>query len=667
MKFQPRFPLRVALLLAVLSHAWATPPATPRNLLSGAPEKHELGRDVPAVQAALLPPGQWHPFPRAAERAAWTGLPADLRQGILAAGEAALVGPWASLRATGYLAYVRTGDRVANQGPRIERRQRLIKLVLAECVEGQGRFLDEIADGIWATCEETYWGYSAHVFMQRAGSGLPDVTEPTVDLGVGETGAMLAWTSYLLGPQLDDVSPLLRKRIRYECERRLLAPCFDRADFWWMSWDDQGHGINNWNPWIVSNWLSTALLLEEDPERRARHVEKGQRVLDNYLNTLPDDGGCDEGPGYWGRAGASLFDALSWMDSASAGRISIFDHPLIRNVGRYIMLAHINRDWFINFADARARNRTDGALIYRFGQAVHDPELAAFGAWVWQNGPAFEPGFDRSLGRVLPQLFVTAELNRQPADAPLPRDGWLPDLQVMIARDAGGTNRGLTLVAKGGHNAENHNHNDVGSYLAYLDGEPLIIDAGPEAYTGRTFSAERYQIWTMRSGWHNVPLINGAEQAPGREHAARDLHYASDDQAARFGLELADAYPAAAGITSWRRDYALVRGQSLRIHDTYTINQPSAPTELHHLTHRAVTVLRPGVLRLGPAPSAPTGRGAELSYDPKQLTVEIESREVTDATLRGIWGPEVHLIKLIEKSPAATGAHTIELRPIDAP
>ena len=84
--------------------------------------------------------------------------------------------------------------------------------------------------------EETYWGLPAHVGMQQAGTGLADAAEPTVDLFAGETAALLAWTSYLLGPGLDAVSPLIRRRLTTEVERRILVPCLVRDDFWWQDW-----------------------------------------------------------------------------------------------------------------------------------------------------------------------------------------------------------------------------------------------------------------------------------------------------------------------------------------------------------------------------------------------------------------------------------------------
>ncbi|WP_259391711.1 heparinase II/III-family protein [Paenibacillus thiaminolyticus] len=111
-------------------------------------------------------------------------------------------------------------------------------------------------------------------------------------------------------------------------------------------------------------------------------------------------------------------------------------------------------------------------------------------------------------------LFALPDMEGPAAEPPaLPLDRWMPGVEVMVARERGD---GWFLAAKGGHNDESHNHNDIGSFIVYADQCPLWIDAGVGTYTAKTFSPERYSIWTMQSGYHNVPTVNGAEQAPGR-------------------------------------------------------------------------------------------------------------------------------------------------------
>src|SRR5690606_1949176 len=127
----------------------------------------------------------------ATDRNAWKKIPDAIRRELIASGEERAAEDWEHLKATLILDYVRKGDRRSYQDPHFRRRTRLHDIVLAECAEGRGRFIDAIADNLWLTCEESYWGWPAHLYLQTAGDGLPDITEPTVDLGVGETAGHL--------------------------------------------------------------------------------------------------------------------------------------------------------------------------------------------------------------------------------------------------------------------------------------------------------------------------------------------------------------------------------------------------------------------------------------------------------------------------------------------
>ncbi|MEN6427088.1 MAG: heparinase, partial [Phycisphaerales bacterium] len=202
------------------------------------------------IEKILVPREQWHPWPKCGNRPAWEGLPEQVRKDLIASGEQYLRYEWPDLPATLFLEFAREGNRSRYEREHFARRYALISLLTAECVEGKGRFLDDSANGVWAICEESFWGVPAHVGAQKAGSGLPDPAEPVADLFAAETGESLAWTLYLVGEQLDGVSPMICKRIRHEIDRRILTPCFERDDFGWMGF--QGGRVNNWNPWCNS-------------------------------------------------------------------------------------------------------------------------------------------------------------------------------------------------------------------------------------------------------------------------------------------------------------------------------------------------------------------------------------------------------------------------------
>jgi len=259
---------------------------------------------IPQVADVLICREGYRPFPTADSRREWQALPADLRQARIAAGEKYRGWQWPALVAARYMDYSRDGDRSRYEAPYFARRSALAELVLAECVEGAGRFIDEVINGIWQICEETSWVVPAHNHMHGAPDPLPDAARPAIDLFAGETAGLLAWAHYLLRNQLDAVSARVSARIRYEVKRRLLDPFLERDDLWWMGLANRSR-INNWNPWCSSNCLSALLLLEDDPDRRVAGVAKILRILDRFLDAYLPDGGCDEGPTYWTRAGAS--------------------------------------------------------------------------------------------------------------------------------------------------------------------------------------------------------------------------------------------------------------------------------------------------------------------------------------------------------------------------
>ncbi len=620
----------------------------------------EILRDI------LIPRDEFRPHPTVMDRALWAAIPESVRRAHLARGESVLGFEYPPLPATLFLEFARNGNRTRYQDPRNARRNALASLVIAECIENDDRFVDDIINGIWCTCEETYWGVPAHLYIQKDGPGLPDIEEPTVDLFAAETVALLAWTLYLVGHKLDEVSPLIRPRIIQEAHRRILEPCGTRDDFWWM-----GYGIhpvlgelrvNNWNPWINSNWLTAALLLEENEEKRLQHVGRILRSLDVFIDHYSEDGGCDEGPGYWGRAGASVFDNLEILDWATDGKIDLWADPKIQNMARFIYRAQIDDHYFVNFADASGWVTPSASLAYRFGKRIDDSAMSAMGAWSARETNIAEKGFTDSISRQLPALFTAAELlDSEPGHALL-RDVYLPGIQFAASRDTEGSARGLYFAAKGGHNAESHNHNDIGTFILYVDGKPTLVDIGVETYTAKTFSDRRYEIWTMQSGFHNLPTINGCDQVDGADHAAAGIDYATDDNRAMFSMDIASAYPPNALVSKWHRTITHERDVSVVIEDAYQVDRVMGEFILNFITPCSVSI-QTGSITLG-AREFRAGREsgtATLHFDSDRFEAVTETHPVEDGNLERVWGSELSRLRLKLKNPEQADSVSIRV------
>ena len=269
-------------------------------------------------------------------------------------------------------------------------------------------------------------------------------------------------------------------------------------------------------------------------------------------------------------------------------------------------------------------------------------------------------GFE-NLSRGLPMTFTMSEILDRPPRQPLPRDVWLPDIEVVTSRDTEGSPEGLFLAAKGGHNEESHNHNDVGTYCVYVDGKPLLVDAGVETYTAKTFSPDRYDIWTMQTAYHNLVTFNGVQQEPGAQFKASNVSYESTDDAVTFSLNIEQAYPEDCGLESWRRTVTHTRGQDVVVADEYAF--ASDPTDLawHLITPSEIDLSEEGWIHLTPSATVGDLVSAEgwVQFDPQGLEVTTEQIEINDERMAAFWGSRLFRINLTATSAQAKGTFTL--------
>lgn len=627
-----------------------------QNLLSGKYSSQQL-------QELLIPQSSWKPFPQITDRAGWDKADAAMKDAVIKQAATFINYKWPPIPATTSLLIERTGDRSEYESISFQKREALGTLMLAEVFENKGRFVDPIINGIWSICEESFWGVSAHLPRNKDNKGLMDVSQPFVDLFAAETATFLAWADYFLGDKLDAVSPQIRKRIYFETNNRIFQPLMNKPHGW-MAANANGRPPNNWNPWICSNWLNAALLLEKDATKRTNMIAKLLTVLDAFVNPYPQDGGCDEGPGYWGAAAASLYDNLSMLNLATNNAFNyVYDNEKIKNMARFIYRAQISENYFLNFADADPQPGMAASMIYRFGKDIRDTSMMQFGAWYRKptNGRLGRSHFFRSLI----ELFMQDEFEQCAKSLPLPADVWLPGIQVMIARDKQGSTDGLFVAAKGGHNDESHNHNDIGNYIVYYNGSPVLIDIGRGTYTRKTFSDKRYEIWYNCSDYHNTPTINGANQLPGQKYKATQVTYNKGKGFAELSLDIANAYAEQAAASNWQRHIRLNRGKNVVVKDQFTLKQAGPVTE-HLMTCYPAEVIKPGELVIHCKPKNGNAKDVVIQYNARQLQPTIEKIPLTSMEDKGVrdkWGDNIYRINFAAIIPKMTDAIQLVIAP----
>ncbi len=630
------------------------------SCLSFAANSHEYrdflqnAYNIDQVRSSLILNQEWVPYPDYSDREGWDKLTSEFRDDIIRLGEEALDYEWKVIKATDYIEYDRSGSRVIMQEPFGNNNRALSNLVMAELAEGKGRFLDQISNGIWLLCEMTTWSLSAHVASAEKtdNTALPSYKEHIIDLTVGDMGSFLSWTYYFLKDELAGVNPLIPERLRHELQVRVLDPYMNRDDFWWQAFNATPvTTVNNWNPWCNFNVLSSFLLLENDPDKLAEGVYRTMISADKFTNFNHADGACEEGPSYWGHAAGKMYDYLQILYMATGGKVSIFDEPMIKNMGEYIANSYIGDGWVVNFADATARGGGNSGLIFRYGEAVDSDKMKQFAAYLHQrNGGYAYSGGSRDFFRTIENFNSYDELNGITPSKVTDPYTWYPETEFCYMR----SKSGFFFAGKGGYNAESHNHNDAGSFLLYYDAQPVIIDVGVGTYTRQTFSSERYTIWTMQSDYHNLPVINGASQLPGREYRAKDTGF--NPRRSHFSVDIAGAYGEDAAVDSWVRTYTLRNTGELLIEDDFSLEEAGEPNQLNFVTWKKPDISLPGsvIIVVNDDP-------IELSYDSRQFDAVVETVELTDQRLKNVWGDAVYRLSLNAKNKQLKGEYSFSV------
>lgn len=465
-----------------------------------------------------------------ADRAFWSGLAKlDALVGTLRNAEAALTTPLPEQPDDLFLEFSRNGNRTNWQQVSGQRRARVVYLTLAECLENQGRFIPALEAAIEALCAERTWVMPAHDTSLANFRG----TVVDIDLASSALGWNLSTADWLLGERL---TPATRNLLRENLRARIFEPYQDmlwgrRSRNRWMT------TTNNWNAVCLAGVTGAALAGIEDRYQRAIYAAAAESYSASFLQGFTPDGYCSEGLAYW-NYGFGHFVLLSeTLRQATSGLLDLLALPEAQAPARFGASIQIIGGVSPAFADCGITARPQQSLMWYLNR-VCDLGL-----------PEYD---DLNPGGVLGTLFESllylspnAASSRPAAGAASgpPLRTWFSDAGILISRPHPGSACTMGVALKGGHNAENHNHNDVGSYVVVLGDRPVLLDPGAEVYTRRTFSAQRYESKLLNSFGHPVPVVAGALQQTGARARAEVLQTDFSDARDLLQLDFASAYP----------------------------------------------------------------------------------------------------------------------------
>ena len=436
---------------------------------------------------------------------------------------------------------------------------------------------DRLLDWLWAVATDASWSQANH----RSRGDLPEIgsRQISIDLNSCDMAAYLAEFLEILRPWVDAQSDTLAESLLTLIDERVLSPFAQGEPVFW----ERPERINNWIGFCAGSILaaceSLAVQGHPRPEARARAIHDLRRYLDESF-THPH-GECDEGVGYWSYGWSGAAAGLSRLSAEELAQVVDMDR--LRTVADYPRRAHLYANEFY------ASNDTP-ALVLPWRAFVPWLAAASGNRWLagWMDTAAEPSRTERLLGVALRSLdSIDRQREASSSDAaPLPGQAaepacLLPDQQVAILRAP--TPAGEMVVTfTGGHNAERHNHNDLGHFQVALDGSIIVPDLGaPSPYPADFFGPDRYSHLAASSRGHNCPLIGGHEQREGQEAAARLIAWQPEGDGAGLTLDLTAAYPPEAGLQLWhRRLHRAGAPGSMTFTDTFETHPPRPVTHV---------------------------------------------------------------------------------------
>ena len=375
--------------------------------------------------------------------------------------------------------------------------------------------LDYLQDLLWAYCDDYTWVMSAHIFAVN-------------DLGSTARAARLAEILFAFKDQIENE---VSDRVSAEIDRRVFSNVADprNTEFWHTA-------RMNWNHVCNGSVIRAALLLIEDPKVLAQFIHPMIQNMTYALDGFTDDGGCEEGAGYWGYGFGHYVQAAHALHCRTGGELNIMSDPKVEKICRYPLASHIEGACRASFADC-GEGSVAPLVALQINKFYKIPELFELCSRVpAETGKGARVGDSIDAHRIRPgalsgpgaldvrdmhslALFKGEKVTGR-ADN---KDYLLPDLGIVKLRGKPEAKQ-MTLIALAGHNGVPHNHNDIGSFHLYRGGRMLMTDPGAPMYNSQTFGDRRYEILWCRSKGHSVPIINGRAILPDRMIMRRCEH-----------------------------------------------------------------------------------------------------------------------------------------------
>jgi hypothetical protein len=388
----------------------------------------------------------------------------------------------------------------------------------------------------------------------------------------------------------------------------------------------------NWNQVCNGGMTVGALAIADlEPDLARTIVAAGRASIPTAMASFAPDGGWAEGPGYWGYATMYNVFYLNAIECALGTDFGLKAMPGVSVTHRFRMDFVGPTNQTFNFADAHTGPGSTPQMIW-FGRAFNHAEAVR-----WE----VERTGDRP--NIFHLLYLPGAPRTTTAAAPA-LDSIYRGIDVaFLASAPPGDKNALWVGLKGGDNAANHSHLDLGTFVLDAQGLRWASDLGSDDYNLPSyFGYKRWTYYRLRSEGHNVVTLGTDNQEP---KAKAPLIAFSDDPKMSFAVaDLTAAY--GDRVKAATRGIAMIDRKAVLVQDEIT---PAAAEELLWGTHTYARITLDGAT-------------ATLSQSGKTMTARLlepagATFEVLSANPPRPQGQQPKVSKLavrVPKAPAST-------------
>jgi len=530
-------------------------------------------------------------------------------------------------------------------------RNNALTLAFVYQMTGDKRYADKAYEFAWAFCDLPSWTQRAHEFPVIYSRIMPwGVNDDQVNFNFdhinGDSGRIMAAVYDWLYPALDLGQ---RDRIRGALIEKVVTSVRGDWEYHWWAWAYRCNWCGVCNSGVGLTGLT---LLTEDPHLTDIVAEAHNRI-NSMFNELGEDGGWQEGGGYWnyGVHTSTFFaDALKRL---TKGKHNLFKNERLKNNPvSFPIYISVDQGVALKFEDSGANRIGSQHLVNKLAMETKSAETA------WYREEFFGAGND-IFDIIWPRPTIKS---REPKEA----SRHFRTINWWVMRDGFKNSDALTVAGKAGLNDDpHHGHLDIGHFVIYWNNKAFIRDIGSGSYDEKYFDDMRFDYPQASSIGHNLISVNGEKQLsakmrkqPWKEGIGGDvLEFRSSKTRDYVIMDPTNAYPKEE-LSKWRRHVAYDKPDVTVIVDEVTCDRGD---EIRARFHPGVRVdVKDGYVLLTDS----SGMMALIPANDASFDIEKgrHACQPVNATRKFFW---IDYFDTVVKAPAATTVLATIITPVE--